>query len=169
MWDPRSPRCVTGMALPLHVRNGFTRIVNGEKVRALGHAIAQSICRRIPTTVARVRSEIKSCGNFGGHWSKFSLNTSVSPTHSHFLPYSSSLSSWAGATCPIAVVAPDRPYLTPSMKKSGFAYFKAFFEHSCREWRKLKTSGYTILDGPRFQTGTSVIKTKKSFRYTKGG
>jgi hypothetical protein len=34
--------------------------------RMQGHAIPQAVSRRLPTTVARARSLVRSCGNCGG-------------------------------------------------------------------------------------------------------
>jgi hypothetical protein len=53
---------------------------------SLGRAVAQAVSRRLPTSTARVQSQIRQCWHFlwtEWHWGGFSPGTSVSPANSY--------------------------------------------------------------------------------------
>jgi hypothetical protein len=59
--------------------------------KVLGRAIAQEVSRWLPTSAARVRAQVRSCGIRGGQsgtGADFSPSTSASPAKSHSTDYS---------------------------------------------------------------------------------
>jgi hypothetical protein len=83
----------------------------------VGRAIAQAVIRRLPTAAARVRTQVRSCGIFGGQSSpgtsfltvlRFPCQFSV-----HGLLHINHLSSGAGTTGQLVADVPSGLSLTP--------------------------------------------------------
>jgi hypothetical protein len=86
----------------------------------IGRAIAQAVSCRLPTTAARVRAQIKSCGIFGGQSGtgvdflrvlRFPLSILIPPTTPHS---SSTIRGWYNR--PVVADVPSRLSLTHPKK-----------------------------------------------------
>jgi hypothetical protein len=76
-----------------------------------GRVIAQAVSRRLPTTAARVRSQVMwDLWWKKWHWGRFSPSTSVFPANSHSTDYPS---SGAGTIGQILADVPSGLSLTP--------------------------------------------------------